>query len=333
MRTARVRGPGHPDHACDLVASSIVEEYIRRDSGTRLSVHVSGGRGALFVAGEVVSNADFDVSSVVRCTVGGLGSAGSIEPFIAFEPFNPQVAPVFGARYVTEVCGYATSETTALVPAPVVYARTVATEMERRRLQDPHWFWLGADYDVNVYEEGSHLLFVIRAEHGEAQSLLDVRAAITQLVHEAFPQAEVRVNPGGEEAVGGLAGNMGASDQARTLDGYGSQLPYIPAPVGLHPLHPAVAGAWLTRQIARELVMEKKGKAVFVHAVWLPFETRTHALRIRNERGEDLLSHVDPQRCDVNRTPPAFLVPSLLTDRLRVGYDSSIQLPWDNGVV
>lgn len=333
MRTARVRGPGHPDHACDLVASSILEEYMRRDSASRLDVHVSGGRGALFVAGQVISSADFDVSAVVRRTLGGLGSTGSIEPFIAFEPFSPHAAPVFGARDMVQVSGYATNETLAFLPQPVVCAREIATELERCRINDPHWFWLGADYEVSVYEEGKTLLVMIRAEHSEGQTLLDVRNTLTRLVKERFPHADVRVNPGGEEMLGGLAGQMGASDHGTNADLYGSQLPCSPVRSGLHPLHPSVIGSWLSRQVACELVAAKKGKAIMVQALWMPFETRAHLFRVRNERGENLSHLVDAQRFDINRAPPSFLVPQLLIDRLRVGYDNTIRLPWENGMV
>lgn len=329
MRTARVRGPGHPDQTCDLVAASIVEEYTRRDSASRLDVHVSGGRGALFVAGEVISNADFDVSAIVRRTIGSLGSTGAIEPFIAFETFSPQTAPVFGARDLVHVSSYATDETALGIPRPLAYAREIAQELERRRTQDPHWFWLGADYEVIVHEQTHHLLFIIRAEHAEQQALGDVRTALTQIVKERFISAEVRINPGGEEVRGGLAGRMGASDRLCMEDAYGSHLPCLLPRTGIHSTHPSVIGSWISRRVARELIQQKKGKAVMVHAVWLPFETRPHAVRIRNERGEDLRSCIDETRFDLGRAPETFCEPMRAMERLKMGYDPSVQLPWE----
>lgn len=334
MRTARVRGPGHPDQACDLVAAAIIEEYIRRDSASRLDVRVSGGRGALFVAGEVISTADFDVSSVVRRALGGIGSAGTIEPFIAFEPLSPHMAPVLGSRDLVHVTAYATDETPIFVPRPVAHAREIARELERRRIHDPHWFWLGADYEVNVHEEGSRLLVILRAEHVEGQTLLDVRTALSQLVKERFEAAEVRINAGGEEIGGGLAGHMGGSDRTTAIDALGSHLPCLTPRVGIHPLHPSVIGTWIAQSIVRELVQQKKGKGIMMHAVWLPFETRPHAWRVRNERGEDLNRFVDDKRLDVNRVPETFLASQLITDRVRLGYDGQVRLPWDGeGVV
>ena len=333
MRTARVRGPGHSDQACDMAAASIVEEYVRRDTAARLQVHVSGGRGALFVAGEVISTADFDVSSLVRRVVGSVGSAGMIEPFIAFEPLSPHAAPVFGGHDLVHVSAFATDESVELVPSPLMHARTLAREIERRRTHDPHWFWLGADYDVHVFEDGKMMGVVIRTEHTEQHVLLDVRTALTALVKERFSHADIRVNPGGEEICGGLAGRMGSSDRSGPSDGYGSHLPCTQPSVGLHPSHPSVAGTWMARQICCELVLAKHGKAVMAHIVWLPLETRPQSIRLRNERGEDLTKKIDPTRFDLSRIPEAFLASRWTTERLKVGYDESIRLPWEGGIV
>ncbi len=331
MRVARVRGPGHPDQACDQVAAAIVEEYIRRDSASRLEVRVSGGRGALFVAGEVISQADFDVSSVVRRTLGGIGSMGAMEPFIAFETLSPQAAPVFGAREVVQVMGYATDETPELLPRPIVCARQLARGLEHRRLNDPEWFWLGADYDVTVFERDGHLSVVVRAEHAAQFSLLQVRATITQCVKDLWQEAETRVNAGGEEVRGGLSGRMGMSDQRSPMEMYGSHIPCPVSRVGMHASHPSIMGSWMARQIARERVREGRGKAVMVEAMWLPFETRPQAVRIRNERGENLSSEEDWTRFDLSRLQVMYPHPSLVSQSLVVGYDSSVQLPWEQG--
>src|SRR5690349_18557812 len=90
MRTALKRLPGHPDEACDLVAEAIVDEYMRRDPASRVRVSVSGGRGVMFVAGDVLSQADFDVSALVKRTLGSLGITDDVEPFVSLEPVTSE---------------------------------------------------------------------------------------------------------------------------------------------------------------------------------------------------------------------------------------------------
>src|SRR5512147_2353597 len=95
MQTATSRLSGHPDHACDLVAEAIVDEYLRRDPTSRVRLSVSGGRGVLFIAGDVCSQADFDVSAIVKRTVGSLGVTDDLEAFVSLEPVPSERVSAF----------------------------------------------------------------------------------------------------------------------------------------------------------------------------------------------------------------------------------------------
>ncbi len=322
MALARVRGPGHPDQACDGVAAAIVEEYVRRDSASRLNIRVAGGQGAMFVAGEVLSSADFDVSAVVRRTLGANGVTATLEPFIACEPMAPGWGPLVGAREPINVIGYATIETAERVPKSVALARQAARALEERRTQDPEWFWLGTDYEVVVEDGGAAPLIVVRAEHTGASTLSEVRERITHLMQERGIVGEVRVNPAGEEGRAGLAARMGSSGRAGSADQYGSALPASLSGVGFHPAHPLNVGAWIAQKIARELVEVGEAKAALVQATWLPLEARPSFLRIRNERGQDLSSSLDANRFDLSQPPPTLLTPSSVTQTIRVGFEN-----------
>jgi len=332
MSLARVRGPGHPDQACDLVVSSIVEEYARRDPAARLKLYACGGQGALFLAGEVFSTADFDVSAIVRRALGQSGVTAPMEPFIALEPMAPAWASEVGSREVTTVTGYATDETPHHLPRAVTWARDVARELERRRVSDPEWFWLGADYTVTVEDHGAQPLVIIHVEHVPAQSIESVRQQITSLLSARLPPSViVRVNPAGEETRAGLGARMGSSGRGSAQDQYGSHLPTNVSGVGLHMAHPLNVGAWLARSMAKELVVAKHGKAVMVQATWLPMEARPHTIRARNEKGENLSSFIAPDRFDLNRIPSEFTTPSLATASIRHAFDGSVELPWEMG--
>ena len=95
MNPARIRLPGHPDAACDMVAEAIVDEYMRRDPDTRIALSVIGGRGALFVAGDVISAADFDVAQIIQRTLGTIGIGTELEPFVSLEPVVGERATLF----------------------------------------------------------------------------------------------------------------------------------------------------------------------------------------------------------------------------------------------
>lgn len=329
MALARVRGPGQPDQACDLVAAMICEEYLRRDPTSRLNVHVSGGQGALFVAGDVRSTADFDVSAIVQRVLGQLGTGASVEPFIAFEPMSAEWAPEVGTREVASAFGYATDATRDRLPPAVSMARDVAQELERRRTSDPDWFWLGADCEVTVEDRRGKSLVVIRAQHVDTMEVGRVREQIKSLIEPRLSGAELRVNVAGEEIRAGLSARMGASGLVGAAESFGTAIPPQASGAGKHLSHPSNLGNWFARAAAIELVAAKKGKGVMVNLTWLPLESRPHEIRIRNERGEDLSSLVDASRFDLNRAPQDFLRPELLSASLRAPFDGSAGLPWE----
>ncbi|MSR84871.1 hypothetical protein EXS71_00275 [Candidatus Uhrbacteria bacterium] len=329
MSFARVRGPGQPDQACDLIAAAIVEEYVRRDPASCLRLHVSGGRGAIFVSGEVSSSADFDVSAIVRRALGSCGVNALMEPFIALEVMSPRTAIARASHETVHAFGYVTTQTNDGFPRPVSLARDFAREFERRRTSDADWFWLGSDYEVMVQEKNDAPLVIVRAEHVATQEVAQVREAISSLLTTRAPGIEVRVNPSGEETSAGLAGRMGGSGRASSIDQYGTMLPMSPSGVGQQATHPANMGAWLCRQVALELVRRGKGKAIAVHAMWLPLESRPHHVRIRNEKGEDLASQIDLEKFDLSKVPESFLTPHLVTASLRHPFDGSVTLPWE----
>ncbi len=328
MSLARVRGPGHPDQVCDLVAAAIVEEYEKRDPDARVHVRVMGGHGALFVAGEVASTADFDVSSVVRRVVGGSGVGMETEPFVALEPMAPAWAVPYGAREGAVVNGYATFENKERLPVPLTQARRVAQLIEAKRSGDEDWFWLASDYEVLVERAEGKLVTVVRAGHAAEKPLTEVRTAIQQLLVEAGIPAPIRINPAGEETRVGLVSRVGSSGRRASLDVFGSPLPAPVSGVGLSTMHPLNVGLWLARAAARECVERELGKAIAVSVSWLPLEARAHQLRIRNELGDDLGQAIERERFDLRRAPSEYLSPGLITSALQAGY-MSVELPWE----
>jgi S-adenosylmethionine synthetase len=328
MPIARVRGPGHPDQVCDLVAVAIVEEYARRDPASRLHLRVMGGHGAMFVTGEVSSTADFDVSSVVRRVVGASGVQAEIEPFIALEPMAPAWAAEYGAREGAHVVAYATNETVERFPKQCVLARKVAQLIEKKRLEDEDWFWLDADYEILVERVNEKYVTVLRVGHADAKPIAEVRNLIQHLLSSAGVPGPIRINPAGEETRIGLQNRVGSSGRLGSVDGSSSLLPSSPSGVGLHVTHPLNAGSWLARAIAKECVGRNLGEAVQVSVSWLPLESRAHQIRIRNERGDDLAQAIDQVRFDLRQLPESYKKGGYLTQALQAHYQP-VELPWE----
>lgn len=328
MPMARVRGPGHPDQVCDMVATTIVEEYTRRDPKTRAHIRVMGGHGALFVAGEVLSTADFDVTSVVKRVLGASGVRGEVEPFVALEPMSPTWASEMGARDGASVVGYATNETPLRLPPHGVLAQRVARLLEKQRTQDEDWFWFEANYEVTVERLSEKYVTVIRVGHADTKPVAEVRTTIQKFLTEQGIAGPIRINPAGEEHLMSLAHRVGSSGKSEGGFVVSSLLPTCASGAGLHLTHPLNAGKWLARSVARLCVGRELGEAVMVSASWLPLESRPHVIRIRNQRGEDLGQVIPSDDFDLRRLPKTFAVDGNLHRDLETGYLEG-ELPWE----
>ena len=299
MRTATIRLPGHPDEACDRVAQAIVEEYVRRDPTSRVRVSVSGGRGVMFVAGDVLSQADFDVSALVRRTLGSIGVTDEVEPFVSLDPVSAERVAAMRLPNETPVTviGYATNETDVYLPTPVVRAGRVAKELERLRDADPDCFWLGPDAEVTAIEDGQTMRVSLRIEHG-TESLERIRPLLAERLASVLEGATLDVNPSGPCERRGLALTTGASGAMRAV--YGSALPAVALGSGLDRHAAEKAGAHLAREAAIAAV-KAGANAAFVQVTYLPGEMRPVSFRIRDEHGRDCSATIPADMLSLDR--------------------------------
>jgi len=291
MAFAMMRGSGHPDAACDHVAESLVDEYVRRDPLARCDIRVMGGHGVLFVSGNIKSEADFDAGAIVRRAIGEIDPMLSLEPFVSIERMDGM--PLVGAASSVSVFGYACDETPERLPPTVAFARRAVEEIERLRKEDPDWYWCSADFDVSIQTPKKG---IVRVSHVPSIALEDIRMRVASALSRVLPDLDWKVNSSGPDTRGGLAGAIGSSRLLVSGGGYGSVLPSPPAASGLHPNHPAKKGTQLARAVAQELVAAGLGRAVWIELTYLPDEIFPAAMRIRNERGQDLSASLDPTR-------------------------------------
>ena len=328
MRLARTTLPGHPDKASDLVAEAIVDEYLRRDPATRIALNVAGGHGALFISGDVSSEADFDVASLVRRTLGSLGVMDEMEPFVSIENVVAEQLPLFASGFELPVIatGYASSETPELIPSIMLSAKRIAKALEERRQHDADWFWLGADAEVAVQDNGREPMDVrIFLEHG-AKPLVEVRKSVESAVHSILSDARVHVNELGAHEIRGLAHRSGASGKDRMP--YGSLLPSVSSGIGRDIRHAEKAGSWLMRSAARKLV-QNGAKAALVQATYVPGELVPSRVTARDERGTDLSSKIDRASLSLERIAKEWWRPGLNADAARWGFAGESGLPWE----
>lgn len=64
---------GHPDKVCDEISDALLDEYLKGDKKSRCAIETVGGKGKIFITGEVTSNSNVDIKSVVNKVLKDVG--------------------------------------------------------------------------------------------------------------------------------------------------------------------------------------------------------------------------------------------------------------------
>ena len=68
---------GHPDKVCDQISDAILDEFLTKDSHSRVAVETTATTGMVLVCGEITSNCYVDIPQIVRSTVKNIGYEGT----------------------------------------------------------------------------------------------------------------------------------------------------------------------------------------------------------------------------------------------------------------
>jgi S-adenosylmethionine synthetase len=239
---------GHPDKICDQVSDSILDEIISQDPDSRVAVEAMTTTGIVFVAGEVTSNARIDAQAIVRTTLKDIGYNGlkygfdgnSCSVLTSIHEQSPDISigvskkenGVQGAGDQGLMFGYATNETTELMPLPITLAHKLTFKLATVR-KDKTLDWVGPDGKSQVsviYEDSIPKKIdtvVVSTQHTEEVSTSQVREEIISKVIKPIcdelisNSTKFLVNPTGRFVIGGPVGDTGLTGRKIIADTYG----------------------------------------------------------------------------------------------------------------
>lgn len=239
---------GHPDKICDQVSDSILDEIISQDPDCRVAVEAMTTTGIVFVAGEVTSNARIDAQAIVRTTLKDIGYNGlkygfdgnSCSVLTSIHEQSPDISigvskkenGVQGAGDQGLMFGYATNETTELMPLPITLAHKLTFKLATVR-KEKTLDWVGPDGKSQVsviYEDSIPKKIdtvVVSTQHTEDVSISQVREEIISKVIKPVCDELINnstkflVNPTGRFVIGGPVGDTGLTGRKIIADTYG----------------------------------------------------------------------------------------------------------------
>lgn len=64
---------GHPDKVCDQISDAILDECLKQDKQSRCGIEVAGGKGKIFITGEISTKAKINVQEIAKRVLRDVG--------------------------------------------------------------------------------------------------------------------------------------------------------------------------------------------------------------------------------------------------------------------
>jgi len=245
---------GHPDKICDAISDAILDGILAQDKRARVACETMVKTGMAVVAGEITTSAWVDMPVLIRKTIADIGYTDSSMGFdantcavlTAIEKQSPDISQgvtegegLFkeqGAGDQGLMFGFATDETTELMPMPIMTAHKLAKRLsEVRKKQEDGVDWLRPDGKTQVTVEYSDEgrpsridAVVVSTQHAESVKHKTIKEAITELVIKKVVPARLIdgktkffINPTGRFVIGGPYGDAGLTGRKIIVDTYG----------------------------------------------------------------------------------------------------------------
>ncbi len=251
---------GHPDKICDQISDAILDAILDKDPNARVAAETSVTTGLVLVAGEITTSTYVDIPKVVRDTLKEIGYTRAKYGFDAetcavLTAIDEQSADIamgvnealeskegqmtdkeiesIGAGDQGLMFGYATNETTELMPLPISLAHKLSRRLTEVR-KDNTLDYLRPDGKTQVtveYEDDKPLrvdTIVISTQHSPRVTLEQIKKDIKKHVIESIVPADLLddntkyfINPTGRFVIGGPQGDAGLTGRKIIVDTYG----------------------------------------------------------------------------------------------------------------
>ena len=235
---------GHPDKLSDLISDSILDECLKQDKNARVAVETFVSGNTVTIAGQITTNAEFDIDKLVRKTIKEIGYDNAeidmdyrtckIDVNITKQSSDIAMGvDTGGAGDQGIMFGYASDETENYMPYAINMAHKLSKRLAEVRKEGiiPY---LRPDGKVQVtveYEDDTPKrieTILISTQHNADVSQEDLRKDVIENVINVMVPAEmmdentkIYVNPTGRFVIGGPLGDTGLTGRKIIVDTYG----------------------------------------------------------------------------------------------------------------
>ena len=274
---------GHPDKIADQISDAVLDAILAKDIRARVACETYVKTGMVLVGGEISTSAWVDIEDLTRQAIRDVGYTHSDMGFDAnscavlnaigkqSQDINQGVdresPEAQGAGDQGLMFGYASNETSVLMPAPITYAhRIVQRQSEMRKNGTLDWLRPDAKSQLTfVYENGKPVAIdtvVLSTQHREDIDQTTLREAVMEeVIKPVLPEQWVsrdtkfHINPTGRFVIGGPMGDCGLTGRKIIVDTYGGMARHGGGAFsGKDPSKVDRSAAYAARYVAKNLV-------------------------------------------------------------------------------
>ncbi len=249
LMTSESVGEGHPDKMADQISDAILDAILNEDKGCRVAVETLVKTGLVVLAGEITTSAEVDYESIARDTIKQIGydkeelgfDHKSCKVLSAISKQSPDIAMGVdrdskenqGAGDQGLMFGYATNETTELMPTTIMLShQLVKKQSQVRKSNKLQWLRPDAKSQVTVTFNSGKPEFidtvVLSTQHDENISMDEIRNGVMEhIIQPTLPvnlvtnDTKFLINPTGSFVIGGPVGDCGLTGRKIIVDTYG----------------------------------------------------------------------------------------------------------------
>lgn len=241
---------GHPDKIADQISDSILDAILEQDKNARVACECLVKTGMAIVAGEISTSAWVDIEAITRNVIKDIGYTSSDMGFdgdscAVMSAIGKQSSDIavgvdkkndieLGAGDQGLMFGYASSETDALMPAPIYYAhKLMSKHAEVRKNNSLSFLRPDAKSQVTFRYDAKGKpcaidAVVLSTQHSADIKLADLQEAVMEeIIKPVLPaqwlhsETKYFINPTGVFIIGGPMGDCGLTGRKIIVDSYG----------------------------------------------------------------------------------------------------------------
>ncbi len=274
---------GHPDKIADQISDAVLDCLLAQDPRSRVACETLVTTGMAVIAGEITTEAYADLPEIVRSTVRDIGYVNSEMGFDAntcavlssIDKQSPDIAMGVdrakpedqGAGDQGMMFGYATTETSALMPAPIYYAHGLSRRLaEVRKSGTLNFLRPDGKTQVSVeYHKGKPVRIdnvVVSSQHTPEVTYEEIFEGIKrEVIAKVMPadmmdeKTRIFINTTGRFVAGGPLADCGLTGRKIINDTYGGMGNHGGGAFsGKDPSKVDRSGAYMARYVAKNIV-------------------------------------------------------------------------------